>query len=134
MRRRSGPVDRREARCTPYCERQPCARYRATPLGGTDRACHVGAPARESAPSFLSDYVGTEDSFRQHLDDGHYVLRLRTVCDNPSEVRKIAPEEVWPDLPSRVASVNSVHIKGKLPKDTALWTIGPVKSGSVIWR
>ena len=50
----------------------------------------------ESRPSFLSDYVGTKYSFRQHLNDGHYCFRLRALGDDPREECDIAPEEVRP--------------------------------------
>jgi len=50
----------------------------------------------ESRPSFLSDYVGTKYSFRQHLADGHYCFRLRPLGDDPREERDLAPDEVRP--------------------------------------
>ena len=48
----------------------------------------------ESRPSLLSDYCGTRYSFKQHLDDGHYCFRLRSLGDDPREERDLAPEEV----------------------------------------
>jgi hypothetical protein len=51
----------------------------------------------ESRPSFLSDYVGTKYSFRQHLDDGHYCFRLRALGDNRNDDdHNLAPDEVRP--------------------------------------
>jgi hypothetical protein len=50
----------------------------------------------ESRPSFLTDYVGTKYSYKQHLDDGHYCFRLRPLGDDPYEERDLAPDAVRP--------------------------------------
>jgi hypothetical protein len=71
------------------------ARVHKRRSGRVSRVCLHQRPG-EAPPSFLTDYVGTKYSFRQHLGDGHYCFRLRALGDNPREERDLAPEEVRP--------------------------------------
>jgi hypothetical protein len=85
-----------QKRCQRLVDCGRVARVVKTRLGRVRRLTLLRM-AGEWQPSFLSDYNGTQYSFRQHLADGHRCHRLAALGDNRNdEGYYLAPDEVRP--------------------------------------